>query len=253
MTPRPRSCRVGGAQRNPPIRDGESLGGFRCAHPPYRDEPQSAPCPTTRPRSRSPPCRGPPGRSGSASPARRASPTAPWPSPRWPTAPSTLTSALDSDDTRVMVDSLRKLGIAVEHDPAASTIGVKGCRGAILVREADLLDRQLRDEPAIPRRDGRHRPRARTGSTARRGCASARRGPARRPSTASAPRPRSDLGTGCPPITVKASGLDGGLRLRQRRRLQPVPQRPADGRALLARHDHHRGRGHARLAAVCRR
>ena len=46
---------------------------------------------------------------------------------------------------------------------------------------------------------------------------------------------RSDLGTGCPPVTIQASGLDGGVRLRQGRRLQPVPQRAADGAALLAR------------------
>src|SRR5437660_1505475 len=40
--------------------------------------------------------------------------------------PSTLTGALDSDDTRVMVDSLRRLGIEVEHDPSACTIRIKG-------------------------------------------------------------------------------------------------------------------------------
>ena len=38
---------------------------------------------------------------------------------------------------------------------------------------------------------------------------------------------RSDLGTGCPPVTIQASGLDGGLRLREGGRLQPVPQRAA--------------------------
>src|SRR3954454_15668958 len=51
---------------------------------------------------------------------------------------STLTGALDSDDTRVMIESLRRLGIAVEHDPAAATLAVTGCGGAIPAREADL-------------------------------------------------------------------------------------------------------------------
>src|SRR5919107_44446 len=45
--------------------------------------------------------------------------------------PSTLTGALDSDDTRVMVESLRRLGIAVAHDEAAAIIGVAGCGGRI--------------------------------------------------------------------------------------------------------------------------
>ena len=43
---------------------------------------------------------------------------------------------------------------------------------------------------------------------------------------------RSDLGTGCPPVTIEASGLDGGLCLREGRRLQPVPQRAPDGAAV---------------------
>src|SRR5947209_14701832 len=53
--------------------------------------------------------------------------------------PSTLTGALDSEDTRVMVDSLRRLGIAVAHDPAAATIGVAGCGGRIPAAEAALF------------------------------------------------------------------------------------------------------------------
>ena len=46
---------------------------------------------------------------------------------------STLTGALDSEDTRVMIDSLRRLGIAVDHDPDAATIRVTGCKGKIPV------------------------------------------------------------------------------------------------------------------------
>src|SRR5258707_1254241 len=52
---------------------------------------------------------------------------------------STLTGALDSDDTRVMVAALQRLGIAVEHDPKATTISIEGCRGRIPKREADLF------------------------------------------------------------------------------------------------------------------
>src|SRR4051794_12265334 len=53
--------------------------------------------------------------------------------------PSTLSGALDSDDTRVMVDSLGRLGISVEHDQTAATIRVTGCGGRIPAAEAELL------------------------------------------------------------------------------------------------------------------
>src|SRR5829696_2563381 len=52
---------------------------------------------------------------------------------------STLSGSLDSDDTRVMADSLRRLGIAVEHDPAAATLRVPGCGGRIPANDADLF------------------------------------------------------------------------------------------------------------------
>jgi 3-phosphoshikimate 1-carboxyvinyltransferase len=51
---------------------------------------------------------------------------------------SLLTGALDSEDTRVMIEALQRLGIAVQHDPAAATVRVVGCAGQIPVREADL-------------------------------------------------------------------------------------------------------------------
>src|SRR6516165_6369477 len=51
---------------------------------------------------------------------------------------STLTGALDSEDTRVMVDSLQRLGIGVAHDPSACTIRVQGCANKIPAQEADL-------------------------------------------------------------------------------------------------------------------
>ncbi|MCX7668594.1 MAG: 3-phosphoshikimate 1-carboxyvinyltransferase, partial [Anaerolineae bacterium] len=51
---------------------------------------------------------------------------------------SLLTGALDSEDTRVMIESLRRLGIDVEHEPAARTLTVSGCGGRIPSRGAEL-------------------------------------------------------------------------------------------------------------------
>lgn len=123
--------------------------------------------------------------------------------------PSTLTGALDSDDTRVMVESLRKLGISVEHDLEARSIAVQGCANKIPAQEADLfvgnsgtslrfLTAMVATGSGTFRLDGTPRMRERPvadllqainglGSDA-----------------------RSDLGTGCPPVTIQASGLDGG-------------------------------------------
>ncbi len=44
---------------------------------------------------------------------------------------SRLTSALDSDDTRVMIESLQRLGVDVQHDPASATIEVHGTGGKL--------------------------------------------------------------------------------------------------------------------------
>ena len=123
--------------------------------------------------------------------------------------PSILTGALDSDDTRVMVDSLQKLGIQVEHDPATCTIKVQGCANKIPRNQADLyvansgtslrfLTAMVSTASGTYRLDGTPRMRERPvfdllqalnglGADA-----------------------VSDLKTGCPPVTVKASGLDGG-------------------------------------------
>jgi 3-phosphoshikimate 1-carboxyvinyltransferase len=51
---------------------------------------------------------------------------------------SLLSGALDSEDTRVMIESLGRLGIAVEHDPAAAAVRVVGCGGRLPVSQADL-------------------------------------------------------------------------------------------------------------------
>jgi 3-phosphoshikimate 1-carboxyvinyltransferase len=52
---------------------------------------------------------------------------------------STLTGALDSEDTRVMIDCLRKLGIHVESRDEGRTLLVHGCGGKIPSQSADLF------------------------------------------------------------------------------------------------------------------
>jgi 3-phosphoshikimate 1-carboxyvinyltransferase len=52
---------------------------------------------------------------------------------------STLTGALDSEDTRVMIESLGRLGIRVEAQGAGQTLIVHGCGGEIPAQEADLF------------------------------------------------------------------------------------------------------------------
>ncbi|MBI1314022.1 3-phosphoshikimate 1-carboxyvinyltransferase [bacterium] len=49
-----------------------------------------------------------------------------------------LNGVLASDDTRVMVESLNRLGVSVEHDLAAKTMIVAGCGGTPPVGDADL-------------------------------------------------------------------------------------------------------------------
>jgi 3-phosphoshikimate 1-carboxyvinyltransferase len=51
---------------------------------------------------------------------------------------SSLTGALFSDDTDYMVQSLRKLGVAVEADPATARFVVPGNGGKIPVDKAEL-------------------------------------------------------------------------------------------------------------------
>jgi len=52
---------------------------------------------------------------------------------------STLVGALDSEDTRVMVESLGRLGIRVEAVDDGTTLRVHGCGGQIPVSSADLF------------------------------------------------------------------------------------------------------------------
>ena len=122
---------------------------------------------------------------------------------------STLTGALDSEDTQVMVEALGKLGIKVDHDPLAATIHVKGSANKIPARSADLFvansGTSLRFLAALVstasgeyRLDGTARMRERPVADLLQAL------------NGLGADATSDLGTGCPPITVKASGLDGG-------------------------------------------
>jgi 3-phosphoshikimate 1-carboxyvinyltransferase len=123
--------------------------------------------------------------------------------------PSTLTGALDSDDTRVMVDSLQKLGIEVVHDPATCVIQVQGCANKIPRNQADLyvansgtslrfLTAMVATASGTFRLDGTPRMRQRPVDDLLQAL------------NGLGADATSDLGTGCPPVTIKASGLDGG-------------------------------------------
>ncbi len=52
---------------------------------------------------------------------------------------SVLAGALDSEDTRVMIDSLGRLGIEVESTDGGTILRVRGCGGKIPVAAADLF------------------------------------------------------------------------------------------------------------------
>lgn len=53
--------------------------------------------------------------------------------------PVALTSALFSEDTQLMTEALRKLGIAIDADPKTSTVRVSGQAGAFAMPSADLF------------------------------------------------------------------------------------------------------------------
>jgi 3-phosphoshikimate 1-carboxyvinyltransferase len=122
---------------------------------------------------------------------------------------STLRGALDSEDTRVMVECLRRLNIDVEFEPPADTIRVEGCGGRLPAGAAELFV-------------------ANSGTTVRfltalctLGCGTYRLDGVprmhRRPIAdllaalaqlgADA---RSENDNGCPPVVVRADGLAGG-------------------------------------------
>jgi 3-phosphoshikimate 1-carboxyvinyltransferase len=123
--------------------------------------------------------------------------------------PSRLTGVLDSRDTQVMIDSLRRLGLTVEQDLAARTISLEGSGGALKAAGAELWlensGTSIRFLTAMCclghgrfRLDGNARMRQRpiaplVDALSRAGVTIA-----------------CELGTDCPPVVVDASGLPGG-------------------------------------------
>jgi 3-phosphoshikimate 1-carboxyvinyltransferase len=123
--------------------------------------------------------------------------------------PCVLTRALFSDDTRYMAEALRTLGVPVTADEAAERFSVEGAGGRIPAREADLFignsgtsARFLTASLALGR--GRYRldgtPRMRQRPIQ----------PLLDALQNLGAYAYSELGTGCPPVIVEASGLPGG-------------------------------------------
>ena len=106
--------------------------------------------------------------------ARKASPTALWSAPRWPRALDALVGCLDSEDTRVMVGRLARLGITVDFDRDAGNHEVEGCGGRIPGAEADLYVANSGTTVRFLTAMFALGPRDVIASTARRGCASGR-------------------------------------------------------------------------------
>jgi 3-phosphoshikimate 1-carboxyvinyltransferase len=122
---------------------------------------------------------------------------------------STLTGALDSDDTRVMIDGLRRLGIEVESRDGGTTLSVQGTNGQIPALEADLFcansGTTIRFLTAIAtlghgsfRLDGIERMRARP------------IGDLLEALNQLGANTTSENRNGCPPVIVHANGLQGG-------------------------------------------
>ncbi len=122
---------------------------------------------------------------------------------------SRLSGALDSEDTRVMIDSLGRLGIEVQSQRQGELLEVEGCGGAIPARGAELFiansGTTVRFLTALVtlgngtfRLDGvermRNRPIQDLLDTLR----------------ALGADVQSEAGTGCPPVVVQAHGLRGG-------------------------------------------
>src|SRR4249919_3758124 len=122
---------------------------------------------------------------------------------------SLLTGALDSEDTRVMIDALRRLGIEVESHEAGTRLVVHGAAGVIPALEADLFcansGTTIRFLAALATLGH--------GSFRLDGVARMRQRPigdlldALRQLGANA---ASENGDGCPPVIVHANGLPGG-------------------------------------------
>jgi len=122
---------------------------------------------------------------------------------------SILRGALDSEDTTVMIDALRQLGLEVHHDRAVAEVRLTGCEGRFPSDRAALyaansgtsirfLTAALTLGRGHYRLDGSPRMRQRPIEdllTALRQLGA---------------EVRSELGNGCPPVVVEAGGLPGG-------------------------------------------
>src|SRR5579872_3969384 len=122
---------------------------------------------------------------------------------------SRLTGVLDSQDTQVMVESLKRLGIRLEHDPKAATIRIDGCRGVPPAAKAGLFlensGTSIRFLTALCclgrgsyRLDGNARMRERP------------IGDLTTALTALGARVRCEFDNGSPPVLVESSGIIGG-------------------------------------------
>lgn len=122
---------------------------------------------------------------------------------------STLSGVLDSVDTRVMIESLRRLGLPVDQDLAARTIRITGCGGRPTAERAELelenSGTSIRFLTALCalgtgtfRLDGNARMRERPIA------------PLVDALRDAGVDIECERGTGCPPVLIRARGLAGG-------------------------------------------
>lgn len=123
---------------------------------------------------------------------------------------SRLTGVLDSQDTRVMIDSLQRLGLHVVHDSSNCTVEIQGCDGRIPASHADLwlensgtsirfLTAMCALGTGVYRLDGNERMRERPIGELVRGLQQL------------GVDLECELGTQCPPVLMRAAGLKGGV------------------------------------------
>lgn len=122
---------------------------------------------------------------------------------------SSLSGVLDSQDTRVMIDSLQRLGLNVRHDAAQCTVEIDGCGSHIPNDKADLwlensgtsirfLTAMCALGRGTYRLDGNERMRERPIGELVSGLQQL------------GVDLECELGTNCPPVIVRANGLRGG-------------------------------------------
>ncbi len=122
---------------------------------------------------------------------------------------SKLIGALDSEDTRVMIEALRRLGIKLEISDCGETIRLTGCGGVIPTHAADLFIENsgttIRFLTALValghglfRLDGTPRMRERPIDDLLAGLNQLH------------VDAQSERGNGCPPVVIRAAGLPGG-------------------------------------------